>query len=47
MEYIDNLHFSEEDLEYLNSLNLFDNDFWIYCGNFALLVKCMQFLREQ
>lgn len=27
MEYIDNLHFSEEDLEYLNSLNLFDNDF--------------------
>lgn len=28
IEYIDNLHFSEEDINYLRSLNLFDEDFF-------------------
>ena len=34
IEYIQNLHFSKEDLEYFRSLNLFDEDFLSYLGNY-------------
>ena len=34
IDYINNLHFSEEDLTYLRSLNLFDEPFLDYLRNF-------------
>ncbi len=34
MEYIDNLHFSAEDIDYLRTLNLFDEDFFAYLRDF-------------
>lgn len=34
IDYIENLHFSDDDLEYLKSLNLFDDDFINYLKNF-------------
>ena len=34
MEYIENLRFSEEDVEYLRSLHIFEEDFLEYLGNF-------------
>lgn len=34
IEYIDNLHFDKEDIEYLRSLNLFDEDFLSYLAQF-------------
>ena len=34
IEYIKNLHFSEEDIEYLRSLNVFQEDFLTYLANF-------------
>lgn len=34
IEYIENLRFSPEDVEYLRSLNIFDEDFLEYLGNF-------------
>ncbi|MGE4214568.1 MAG: nicotinate phosphoribosyltransferase [Anaerotignaceae bacterium] len=34
IEYIENLHFSETDLSYLKSLNIFSNDFINYLKNF-------------
>jgi len=34
IEYIDNLHFTEEDLEYLRALNQFDEEFLEYLRNF-------------
>ena len=35
IDYIKNLHFSEEDLSYLRSLGIFDEDFLSYLGNFS------------
>ena len=34
IEYINNLHFSEEDLDYLRSLGIFDEQFMDYLRNF-------------
>lgn len=34
IEYIENLHFAEEDLNYLRSLNIFDEDFMRYLKDF-------------
>ncbi|MBQ7507635.1 MAG: nicotinate phosphoribosyltransferase [Lachnospiraceae bacterium] len=34
IEYIENLHFGEEDLEYLRGLKIFDEDFLNYLSNF-------------
>lgn len=34
LEYVENLHFSEEDLDYLRSLNIFGEDFIDYLRNF-------------
>jgi nicotinate phosphoribosyltransferase len=34
IEYVENLHFSDEDLEYLSSLNIFDDAFIEYLRNF-------------
>ena len=34
IEYIENLHFTDEDIEYLRSLNTFDEDFLEYLSNF-------------
>ncbi len=34
IDYIENLHFSDEDLEYLKSLNLFDDEFINYLRDF-------------
>ena len=34
VEYIENLHFSREDVEYLRSLNIFTEDFLVYLENF-------------
>ena len=34
IEYVENLHFSEEDLDYLRSLNIFGEDFIEYLRNF-------------
>jgi len=34
IEYIQNLHFSREDIEYLHSLNMFDDDFLAYLSAF-------------
>ena len=34
IEYINNLHFAEEDIAYLRTLNLFDEDFFEYLRNF-------------
>ena len=34
LEYIENMHFAEEDIEYLRSLNLFDEQFLEYLRNF-------------
>ena len=34
IEYIKNLHFSDEDIEYLRSLNVFQEDFLTYLANF-------------
>ena len=33
-EYIENLHFTDEDIEYLRSLNIFEDDFLEYLRNF-------------
>lgn len=38
IEYLNNLHFSESDIKYLKSKNLFDNDFLLYLKNFKF--KC-------
>ena len=32
-QYLENLHFSEDDIEYLRSLRLFDEDFLAYLKN--------------
>lgn len=37
--YLKNLHFTEDDIEYLKSLNLFDNDFLTYLRNFKIHLK--------
>ena len=34
IEYIENLHFTDEDIEYLRSLNIFEDDFLEYLRNF-------------
>lgn len=34
VEYIENMHFEQEDIEYLRSLNLFDEDFLEYLAGF-------------
>lgn len=34
IDYIENLHFDKKDIEYLRSLNLFDESFLKYLGNF-------------
>ena len=34
IEYIENLHFTNEDIEYLESLNIFEDDFLEYLRNF-------------
>ena len=34
IEYVENLHFEEEDIAYFRSLNLFDEEFLKYLGNF-------------
>ena len=34
IEYVENLHFDEEDIEYFRSLNLFSEDFLDYLNNF-------------
>ena len=34
IDYIKNLHFDEEDISYLRSLNIFDEDFLEYLSNF-------------
>lgn len=34
IDYIKNLHFTDDDIAYLSSLNLFDNDFLDYLKNF-------------
>src|SRR5690554_1973313 len=34
IDYIENLHFSEDDLKYLKSLNLFDDEFINYLKDF-------------
>ena len=34
IEYIENLHFTEEDITYLRSLNIFEEDFLEYLSNF-------------
>ena len=47
IEYIENLKFTDEDIEYLRSLNIFEEDFLEYLSNFRLQVISMQFLREQ
>ena len=46
MDYIENLHFSEEDLGYLKSLNLFSREFWI-CSENCLPVIFMPFRKVQ
>ncbi len=37
--YLKNLHFTEDDIEYLRSLNLFDDDFLAYLKNFKIHLK--------
>ena len=34
IEYIENLKFTDEDIEYLRSLNIFEEDFLEYLSNF-------------
>lgn len=34
IDYIKNLHFDEEDISYLRSLSIFDEDFLTYLSNF-------------
>ena len=34
IDYINNLHFTEDDITYLRSLNIFDEDFLEYLANF-------------
>ena len=34
IEYLENMHFEDEDVEYFRSLNLFDEDFLAYLKNF-------------
>ena len=34
IEYLENMHFEDEDVEYFRSLNLFDEDFLTYLKNF-------------
>ena len=47
IEYIENLKFTDEDIEYLRSLNIFEEDFLEYLATSGLQVISMQFLREQ
>ena len=43
IDYIKNLHFEAEDIEYLRSLNLFHEDFLNYLKDFQLLVIYTRF----
>ena len=46
IEYIENLKFTDEDIEYLRSLNTFEEDFLEYLTSVSQVIS-MQFLREQ
>ena len=39
VEYINNIHFSEDDLAYLKSLNLFSDDFLTFSIWYAIIPK--------
>ena len=41
IEYLENMHFEDEDVEYFRSLNLFDEDFLTYLKNFRLMEMFM------
>lgn len=45
IDYIKNLHFSSEDIDYLRSKNIFDEEFLDYLRIFILQVTYMQYLR--
>jgi len=47
VEYIQNLHFSEEDVEYLRSRNLFTEEFLQYLLNFKFLAIFMRCRRAR
>lgn len=46
IEYIKDLHFSQEDVDYLRSTRLFDEDFLEYLLNFRFPAISTRFLRE-
>ena len=39
LQYLKNLHFTQDDIDYLESLKIFDNDFLSFLKNFKLHVK--------
>lgn len=45
VEYIENLHFDREDIEYLRGQRLFGEEFWNICRNFGLKGMCTPFRR--
>ena len=47
IEYVRDLHFSPDDVDYLRSLHIFENDFLEYLRGFHFTVISMPFLREQ
>lgn len=46
IDYIKNLHFTDDDIAYLSSLNLFDNDFLDYLKTSTLQAIYMPFPKE-
>ncbi len=47
IEYIENLHFTDDDIEYLRSLHIFEDDFLEYLASSVSPVIFMQFRKEQ
>ena len=45
IEYINNLHFTEDDINYLASLKIFEDDFWIILKTLSLQGIFMLFQR--
>ena len=47
IEYIENLHFTDDDIEYLRSLHIFEDDFLEYLQIFQISAEIfMQFRKE-
>ena len=44
IEYIENLHFEQDDIDYLRSTGLFEEDFLEYLKNFHFFTLCLPFL---